>query len=522
VALPHTIWLVARALGAPVPRRIAYVVDRRAVVDQATEAALCLREFVEQTAEVKERLGLADKPLAVSTLRGQFADNREWLSNPATPAIIVGTVDMIGSRLLFQGYGVSRKMRPYHSGLLGADTLAIVDEAHLVPPFEELLRDIADGLDLIGPKEKTLQALVPPFSLMSLSATGRGGARRAAFRLRQEDLDHPIVKRRLTAPKRLSVRNLQKDDKLVEALVAEAWRLANDGARPIRCIVFCDKRENAKNAKEEIERRSRGDKKTGAHAVEVDTELFVGGRRVFERLDAATRLESLGFVAARPLQRSRAAFLFATSAAEVGVDLDADCMVCDLVNWERMVQRLGRVNRRGDVPGGADVVVVIEPEPVPNKRTQDALDKRAEERDDKEKRTVEQYESAVAERRARRKPLDLLCQHHEAADASPAALRDLNERSEGVPELRQILEAATTPVPLRPALTRAVVDAWSMTSLESHPGRPEIEPWLRGWIENDPPQTEIVWRTYLPIRSRRRASAPDYGLPRRPERISLK
>ena len=45
------------------------------------------------------------------------------------------------------------------------------------------------------------------------------------------------------------------------------------------------------------------------------------------------------------------------SAGEVGLDLDADHMVCDLVTWERMVQRLGRVNRRAE-PGVADVEVV--------------------------------------------------------------------------------------------------------------------------------------------------------------------
>jgi CRISPR-associated endonuclease/helicase Cas3 len=115
----------------------------------------------------------------------KYVDNREWLDDPSAPAIVVGTVDMIGSRLLFQGYGVSRKMRPYHAGLLGADTLAVLDEAHLVPAFEELLRDIANGLDLFGPQDKALQPLVPPFRLMSLSATGRGGAAMAAFRFTQ-------------------------------------------------------------------------------------------------------------------------------------------------------------------------------------------------------------------------------------------------------------------------------------------------------------------------------------------------
>jgi CRISPR-associated endonuclease/helicase Cas3 len=37
------IWLVARALGGAVPRRLVYVVDRRAVVDQATTVAEGLR-----------------------------------------------------------------------------------------------------------------------------------------------------------------------------------------------------------------------------------------------------------------------------------------------------------------------------------------------------------------------------------------------------------------------------------------------------------------------------------------------
>jgi CRISPR-associated endonuclease/helicase Cas3 len=494
------IWLVARALGAPLPRRIIYVVDRRAVVDQATEVALALRKFVEQTPEVKNQLGIADRSLPVSTLRGQYVDNREWLDAPAVPAIIVGTVDMIGSRLLFQGYGVSRKMRPYHAGLIGADTLVVLDEAHLVPAFENLLARIANSFDLFGPRDKALRTLVPPFRLMSLSATGRGGAATAAFRLRQEDLKHPEIDRRLKAPKRVTVHHLQNGEDLVSVLAEKAWKLANNAERRIRCIVFCDRREDAVKTKEEIEKRARGDKKMGTQAVEIDTELFVGGRRVFERQDAAERLESLGFLAGKTIQRSRPAFLFATSAAEVGVDLDADSMVCDLVHWERMVQRLGRVNRRGDVPGGAEIFFVVKQPPAPDKRTQEVLNKKPEERGDKERKAVEKWEAAIATQRALQKPLELLCWHGSTADASTGAIRELNERAERSPVVQQALAAATTPAPLRPALTTAVVGAWAMTSLESHPGRPAIDPWLRGWIENDPPQTEVVWRTYLPVR----------------------
>lgn len=38
-----------------------------------------------------------------------------------------------------------------------------------------------------------------------------------------------------------------------------------------------------------------------------------------------------------------------------------------------------------------------------------------------------------------------------------------------------------------------------MTPLEMHTGRPEVAPWLRGWVE-DTAQTTIVWRTHLPVR----------------------
>ena len=194
------IWLIALARqaeggGVNLPRRLIYVVDRRTVVDQATEEAEKLLKALEGDARhLKASLGLGDPRLPISTLRGAHVDNRDWLADPTIPAIIVGTVDMIGSRLLFAGYGVSRRMRPYHAGLLGADTLIVLDEAHLVPPFEALLSRIANGAKEFGARCDGHARLIPPFRLLSLSATGRaqpvstGDAAAEVFSLERGDL----------------------------------------------------------------------------------------------------------------------------------------------------------------------------------------------------------------------------------------------------------------------------------------------------------------------------------------------
>src|SRR5205823_5700356 len=92
-------------------------------------------------------------------------------------------------------------------------------------------------------------------------------------------------------------------------------------------------------------------------------------------------------------------YLVATSAGEVGIDLNADHLVCDLTPLDSMIQRLGRVNRRGEGEARVDVVA--------------ALDAKNE--------SAFEY--------ARRATLDLLKRlprQDDAYDASPRALRELS------------------------------------------------------------------------------------------------
>ena len=124
-----------------------------------------------------------------------------------------------------------------------------------------------------------------------------------------------------------------------------------------------------------------------------------------------------------------------------------------------------------------------------------ALRPELKEKDAKNEKKRAAYRVTMRNFEARLAPLRHLPEGEDGRrDASPAAIMELKAKHPGV------VRAATTPAPLHPELTRPLLDAWSMTSLRRHEGRPEIAPWLRGWEDDDEPQTSVIWRRFLPVR----------------------
>jgi CRISPR-associated endonuclease/helicase Cas3 len=126
--------LAVEALRGPdrrAPVRIAFVVDRRLVVDdayrRATQIAAALasppNDIVRRVAGALGALAeKPSRPLLCARLRGGTPREPDWVRTPGQPTVVVSTVDQVGSRLLFRGYGVTDSMRPIHAGLLGIDT----------------------------------------------------------------------------------------------------------------------------------------------------------------------------------------------------------------------------------------------------------------------------------------------------------------------------------------------------------------------------------------------------------------
>ena len=211
--------------------RIALVVDRRLVVDDAYARAtkianaindpMCVAEAERPVvAEVASRLqrlaGDGEPPLVARKLRGGAPLESDWARTPTQPTILCSTVDQVGSRLLFRGYGVSNRMKPVHAGLFGKHSLILLDEAHLSEPFRQTLHAVQIG------KADVRTVL--------LTATP-GGKPKNPFRLTQDDHVQPKLKRRLEACKRaeLSVVHGDACDTFVKAACRLAEQLQDNG-----------------------------------------------------------------------------------------------------------------------------------------------------------------------------------------------------------------------------------------------------------------------------------------------------
>lgn len=363
VALFHLALEAEKGAERRAPIRIFFVVDRRLVVDEAYERACRisarLADAVHEErgilSEVARRLTMLSgdngAPLEVLRLRGGLPRERAFLRNPLQPAVIVSTVDQVGSRLLFRGYGVSEYMRPIHAALVGIDSLLIVDEAHLSRPFSETL-DWVTRYQGTGWKE---QSVGRPLRVVEMTATPAKAGQ--VFSLDEDDQNHQILSKRLSRSKQAELVELKADgdepDKaateVVSTLAEEARALMNKLQKAITAPVVgvianrvAIARATFESLRDEI----------GAEAV-----LLTGRVRPYER---DVLLES--YLPRMRAGRSEDAnvkplYVVATQTVEVGADLDFDGLVTEAAALDALRQRFGRLNRLGRRELGHAVIV---------------------------------------------------------------------------------------------------------------------------------------------------------------------
>ena len=450
-----------------VPRRMALVVNRRALVDDHRDHADALQEALESATpdsvagRVRQLLrGLnAQSPLTeaderrggfvAATLRGG-SRQRSWRENPTSCAVLCATPDMWGSRLLFRGYGSSPGARPVEAGLLARDSVLVTDEAHL---NRQLILTARRVSDFIG-RDPGIGD-VPGLQVVETTATPVGSG--PSVGVWPTDLDHdPVLASRLRATKSVSLLELETkarpDRFTVDAYVEACWHLrAELDSGTVGCLVNTVALATA--VATGLEARAAKERR------QLVVECFVGPMRPFDVAEFRRRRPGLLTLAGD----EQVDFLVSTQTLEVGIDLDLRALVTSLAPGSALAQRFGRVNRIGRRTDRAPVVVVVPPGPV----------------------VASDGPYAVDDLAAARVWLDELIDDR-GGDISPQRLSDLPAPQE---QSRRVLLQ-------RPEL--ADVDWWARTSgnLMTEPGE-DVSLWLRDDL-SVLPEVGVIVRHGLP------------------------
>ena len=359
-----------------VPLRLHLVVDRRAIVDDSFEAAQTIskaigegagsRPAVQQAAEaLRSAFAIPAEAdvLEVRRLRGGLADADRDLTEhtryPSRPAIIVGTLDMTVSRLLFRGYQLSPYRRSIDAALTGMDAFWVLDEAHLsgqALTTLSVLRSEENRLeDRCGGSVPGLQIMPMTATPMTLPTLHREADQESAPGLSldwEEEcrLDPQLATRRAhrdSVPVDVHCVN----GKAAAALTEQACTRMKELSQGESLVVFCNTLDTVKKVVAGLKKEVRN---LGDQAPRLD--VMVGGMPARRSEDAVKRLSPYR-TGAEGRQDAQAAVVVATSTLEVGADLDFTHLLTESCQAGSLVQRLGRVNRVGARSDGSVAIV---------------------------------------------------------------------------------------------------------------------------------------------------------------------
>jgi CRISPR-associated endonuclease/helicase Cas3 len=486
------------------PRRIFFCVNRRVIVDEAYERARRIAQrlwdadrgqgpdslVLREVAAALRTIAGTDKPddappLDVLELRGGVYRDNRWARSAAQPTVICTTIDQLGSRLLFRGYGVSPNAAPIQAALVAYDSLILLDEAHISQPFRQTLNQVGKYLD---PARWSQDAIGPrPMIVVPMTATDPDGeATRSVIRLTAEDRANESLNRRLVASKPASLHAVANVE---SAIVEHARSLAKEGPAAIGIMV--NRVKTAKAICEQLQRKH----------PDTIVELVIGGMRPIDRDDQSERLKLL-VGNARPDHSQVASFIVATQCLEVGADYDFDNLITECASLDALRQRFGRLNRGGREIEARAVIVVNKKDVKPDDDLDDAnpLDPI--------------YGNALT------RTWNWLCANADVH--SPSELSETNEidpkrKTKSTVETRtinfginalntsltgnvdsgRIPEELLSPSASRnaPVMLPAYVDVWCQTSPIPSPD-PDVALFIHGLV-HDEPNVQVCWRADL-------------------------
>jgi len=370
-AVPHT----------GTPRRLVYCLPMRVLVEQSERI----------TRSWLHNLGIAGTPgegkVSVHLLLGGSDDVKKatWADHPEEDAILIGTQDMLLSRALMRGYGMSRYQWPIHFAWLHNDAFWIFDEVQLMGPglatsvqleaFRHELICARNGRSLwiSATLNRAWMRTVDcdPSALVSLELSDEERASKAVRDRR--DSHKPL--------RRCNVALNGNGQSAVTSYLEELARQVLDShRRGTTTLAILNTVERAQGLLDAIAAQltptrakdRKGAQAAGPHTAADGPERLLVHSRFRSRERAILNEKLLN----RPDPDGNGRIIVATQAIEAGIDLSARVLFAELAPYASMVQRFGRCNRYGEFNDSGDAQVfwidVAEPKPYEPRELDDA------------------------------------------------------------------------------------------------------------------------------------------------------
>ncbi|MFP4203697.1 MAG: CRISPR-associated endonuclease Cas3'' [Opitutales bacterium] len=340
---------IASPTGDAWPRRLVYCLPMRTLVEQTTgevETWLwnLLKAYPESAGlrrlcgfEPDEPLSAQDEPprdrmrSPVILMGGEDLSpaKRDWDLHPEKPAILIGTQDMLLSRALNRGYGMSRYRWPMHFALLNNDALWVMDEVQLMGPglaATTQFEGFRNAVKELGSKKCHswwMSATIRPTWLKTVDMPDELLNSEPICLLNAEKTDGDRIETLRTAPKAIAKAETSSGAKNLKA-VAEFIRehRSEEGLN----LVVVNTVKRARELFPELKKLLKGN---------ADLRLLHSQFRPDDRQRVLDGMQ----------QQPSGKIVISTQAIEAGVDLSAHTLFTEIAPWSSLVQRFGRCNR---------------------------------------------------------------------------------------------------------------------------------------------------------------------------------
>ena len=328
-------WLYRRRFASAeirqsTPRRLVYCLPMRTLVEQTHDA----------TSTWLQNMELADVDnggVGLHLLMGG-ADDGRWYEHPERDAILIGTQDMLLSRALNRGYGMSQYAWPVQFALLNNDCQWVLDETQLMGV------GLTTSAQLAGLRKKLqtfgncwtmwMSATLDVATLATVDHPLPDSREWTAESIQRNDREQVAHLLTVAKPCQQANISLTPDTKKTYATTI-AQNIVQSHANATLTLVVVNRVARAQDVFKSLRKQ--------LHSQDDAPELQL----IHSRFRAHDRNVMQAAALDETTIPSSGRIIVATQAIEAGVDISATTLFTELAPWSSLVQRFGRCNRRG-------------------------------------------------------------------------------------------------------------------------------------------------------------------------------